>query len=79
MHVEPHHTAEELAERIRAEPQARVAARLAAVHWAALGHAAADVAGRVLLSERQVRTWVARHNAGGTDALADPGAGARPR
>jgi transposase len=76
MHVEPHRTADQLAELIRAEPRARVARRLAAVRLALLGHTAPDVAGQVLLSERQVRTWVARYNGGGPDALADrPGRG----
>jgi putative transposase len=76
MHVEPHHTAAELAESIGAEPRARVARRLAAVRLALLGHTATTAAGQVLLSERSVRTWVARYNAGGTEALADrPGRG----
>src|SRR5215510_4764603 len=71
MHVEPHHTANRLAELIRAEPRARVARRLTAVRLALLGQTAAHIADQVLLSERQVRTWVARYNAGGPDALAD--------
>jgi transposase len=76
MHVEPHHTAVELAQLIRSERRARVAARLSAVRLAALGHTAAEVGERVLLSERAVRGWVARYNAGGTDALSDrPGRG----
>jgi transposase len=53
-----------------------MARRLTAVRLALLGHTAAHVADRVFLSDRQVRTWVARYNAGGTDALADqPGRG----
>jgi putative transposase len=76
MHVEPHHTADQLAELIRAEPRARVARRLAAVRLALLGSTAPDVARQVVLSERQVRAWVARYNAGGAEALADrPGRG----
>jgi transposase len=76
MHVEPHHTADQLAHLLRAEPRAKVARRLAAVRLARLGQTAAQVAGQVLLSERQVRTWVARYNAGGAAALADrPGRG----
>jgi transposase len=76
MHVEPHHTADELAERIRTERRARVARRLSAVRLALLGHTAPDVAERVLLSERSARAWVARYNDGGIDALADrPGRG----
>ena len=76
MYVEPHRSADQLADLIRAEPRARVARRLAAVRLALLGHTAAQAADQVLLSERQVRTWVARYNAGGPDALADrPGRG----
>jgi transposase len=76
VHVEPHRTADQLAELIRAEPRARVARRLTAVRLALLGHTAAQAADRVLLSERQVRTWVGRYNAAGPDALADrPGRG----
>src|SRR6059058_961831 len=71
MHVQPHRTADQLAELVRAEPRARVARRLAAARLALLGQTAAKIAGQVLLSERQVRTWVARYNAGGPDALAD--------
>src|SRR5262252_9300941 len=76
MHVEDHHSSDQLAERIRAQPRARIARRLSAVRLALLGHTAPDIAQRVLLSERQVRTWVARYNEGGTEALADrPGRG----
>jgi transposase len=76
MHVESHRTADELADLIRAEPRSRVARRLTAVRLAQLGRTAAHIAGQVLLSDRQVRTWVARYNAGGPDALADrPGRG----
>ena len=79
MHVEAHHTADQLAELIRAQPRAKVARRLTAVRLALLGSTAAQVAGHVFLSERQVRTWVARYNDGGTDALADrSGRGRKP-
>jgi len=76
MRVEPHHTADELARLIRGERRAKVAARLNAVRLAVLGHTAAEVGERVVLSERAVRGWVARYNAGGVGALADrPGRG----
>lgn len=76
MRVQPHPTADELADRIRTEPRAKVARRLTAVRLALLGQTAGQIAGQVFLSERQVRTWVARYNAGGPDALADrPGRG----
>jgi transposase len=49
-----------------------------AVRLAILGRTAGQVAAEVLLSERQVRTWVARYNADGAGALADrPGRGRR--
>ena len=73
MHVEPHNSAEELAGLIRSEASAKVARRLTAVRLSLLGHSAAGAAAQVLLSERQVRTWVARYNAGGTAGLADAG------
>ena len=76
MHVEPHRTADQLADLIRAEPRARVGRRLTAVRLALLGHTATHIASQVLLSDRQVRTWVGRYNAGGPNALADrPGRG----
>lgn len=76
MRVTPHHTADELADRIRTEPRAKVARRLTAARLALLGQTAAQVADPVFLSERQVRTWIGRYNAGGLDALADrPGRG----
>jgi transposase len=76
MHVEPHRTADQLAGLIRAEKRARVAQRLTAVRLAALGHTASEVGERVLMSERAVRGWVSRYNAGGADALIDrPGRG----
>ena len=71
MHVEPHHTAEQLADLIRAEARAKRARRLTAVRLALLGHAAPAIAAQVLLSQRQVRTWVSRYNANGLDGLAD--------
>jgi transposase len=76
MPVESHRTADQLADLIRAETRAELARRLAAVRLALLGRTAGRAAAEVLLSERQVRTWVARYNAGGPDALADrPGRG----
>ncbi len=71
MHIEPHHTPEQLATRIRTEPRAKVARRLTAVRLALLGQTAPAIAAQVLLSDRQVRTWVARYNQGGVAALAD--------
>ena len=76
MHVEHYHSPERLAELIRAETCARRARRLSAVRLAMLGRTAPEVAELVLLSGRQVRTWVARYNGGGLPALDDlPGRG----
>src|SRR5262249_14042512 len=71
MHVEPHHTPEQLAALIRTESRAKVARRLTAVRLALLGQTAPAIAAQVLLSDRQVRTWVTRYNRGGLGALAD--------
>src|SRR5262245_36505438 len=71
MHVEPHHTAAHLADLIRAEARAKRARRPTAVRLALLGQAAPAIAAQVLLSQRQVRTWVSRFNANGLDGLAD--------
>ena len=71
MHVEPHHSAEELAGLIRSESRAKRARRLSAVRLALMGQTAPAIALQVLLSQRQVRTWVARYNASGLGGLDD--------
>jgi len=71
MHVEPHHTADELAARIRGERSAKVARRLTAVRLALLGQTPEQVGPQVLLSARQVRTWITRYNARGPGGLLD--------
>ena len=71
MHVEAHDSPERLVELARAEPRGKVARRLMAVRLAMLGRTARQVAVEVLLSDRQVRTWVARYNAEGVSGLAD--------
>jgi transposase len=76
MRVTPHDPPERLDALIRAAAGGRAARRLMAVRLAARGHPAAAIAPEVLLSERQVRFWVARYNRGGAAALADrPGRG----
>jgi transposase len=60
-----------LAARIRSEPRAKVARRLTAVRLALLGQAPEQVGSQVLLSARQVRTWITRYNAAGLDGLLD--------
>ena len=71
MHVEPHHTADELAALIRAEPRVKIARRLQAVWLATLGHTSGEAGALVLLSGRQVREWVARYNGGAVEGLED--------
>ena len=79
MRVEPRHTPEELAALARAASSGRVARRLQAVRLAMLGATAEAVGPQVLLSGRQVKTWVARYNAGGAESLADrAGRGRKP-
>lgn len=78
MHVEPHHTPDELAAMARVQACGRVARRLLAVRLAALGLAAEAVGSQVLLSGRQVKTWVSRYNAGGAAALASRPKAGRP-
>jgi transposase len=76
MRVTPHDPPERLDAHIRAAAGGRAARRLMAVRLAARGRTAAAIAPEVLLSERQVRFWVARYNRGGGAALADrPGRG----
>ena len=79
MRVEPHNTPDELADLARREPRARVSRRLMAVRAAMLGRTAAGAGAEALMSERSVRGWVARYNAGGAETLADrPGRGRKP-
>ena len=71
MHVEPHCTLAELDEMIRAERRPGVARRLTAIRSAVLGDTAPDIAEDTGASERSVRGWVERYNAGGPVALVD--------
>jgi transposase len=76
MHVEPHCTLPELDELIRTERRPWVARRLRAIRSAVLGDTAGDIVEDLGASERSVRGWVARYNAGGLAALVDrPGRG----
>jgi transposase len=71
MHVEAHHTAEELRELIRAEPRARIARRLQAVLGALEGATSPALALRVQMSERTVRECVFCYNREGLAGLED--------
>ena len=78
MRVDPHYTADELAELARTEGRPAVARRLGAIRLAVLGDTALDIAEDLGSSERAVRGWVARYNAGGPAALIGrPGRGRR--
>jgi transposase len=80
MHVEPHHTGEELA--ILAGEQDRVARwrRLRAVIPAREGRTAEAISDALGCTPRAVQKWVARYNRGGAKALADrPGRGRKPK
>lgn len=76
MHIEPHCTLDELVTLIRSERRPRVVRRLTAIQLALTGDTAPDIAEDTHTSERAVRGWVARYNAGGPAALLDrPGRG----
>src|SRR5882724_10766191 len=69
MHVAPHPTADEWAELARTERRPEVARRLGAIRLAVLGDTAPDIAEDTRSSERAVRGWVARYNAGRQSAI----------
>lgn len=79
MHIEPHCPLPELDEVIRTERRPGVVRRLRAIRSALLGDTAGDIVEDTGASERAVRGWVARYNAGGLAALVDrPGRGRKP-
>lgn len=71
MHVELHHTVEELRALIRKEPTARIVRRLQAVLAAAEGASAVTASAYVQLSSRAVQGWVTRYNTSGVAGLTD--------
>ena len=76
MHIEPHCTLDELVTLIRSERRPRLVQRLTAIHLALIGDTGPDIAEDTGASERAVRGWVSRYNAGGPAALVDrPGRG----
>ena len=76
MHIEPHCTLDELVTLIRSERRPRLVQRLTAIHLALIGDTGLDIAEDTGASERAVRGWVSRYNAGGPAALLDrPGRG----
>ena len=80
MHIEPHHSAEDLARLAARQTTPRLWRRFRGIILAASGLSAAGIAAALGCTPRAVQKWARRYNAGGPDALADrPGRGARPR
>ena len=73
MHVEPHHTTEELRRLARREVNGRVAVRLLAVASAMQDTTAPRVAAEFGVARRTVQDWVRCYNRGGIDDLHDAG------
>lgn len=80
MHVEPHHTAEELQQLAARQTTPRLWRRFRGVILAAAGQSAAKIAAALGCTPRAVQKWTRRYNDGGAEALADrPGRGGKPR
>ena len=80
MHVEPHHTAEELEDLADRQPRVTRWRRHRAVLLAYRGQTAEAIAAALGCTPRGVQKWVARYNRGGAQALADrPGRGRKPK
>jgi transposase len=71
MHVEDHHTYQELQRLIRKQTQVRVALRVQMVVLAKRGQTAPQIASLLGGSRRLVQKWVYRYNAQGLEGLAD--------
>jgi transposase len=76
MHIEPHHTVEQLQRHARDESRVRVALRIRLVFWALQGRTAGEIATLADLSLRQVQAWVCRYN---REGLIDRDEGESPR
>lgn len=80
MHIEPHHTAEELRRLASRQTTPRLWRRFRAIILAEAGQSAAKIAAALGCTPRAVQKWTRRYNDGGGDALADrPGRGGKPR
>ena len=80
MHIEPHHTAEEIQQLAARQTTPRLWRRFRAIILAAAGQSAAKIAAALGCTPRAVQKWARRYNDGGADALADrPGRGGKPR
>ena len=71
MHVEAHHSVEQLRQLAKAQKQARMRIRLQAVVLAREGKTAPQVAGALGAARRAVQEWVARYNRAGIDGLTE--------
>jgi transposase len=73
MHVESHHTPEQLRRLARREAKGRVAVRMLAIASAMQNKTAPQVAGELGVARRTVQDWVRWYNLGGIDSLRDDG------
>jgi|SRR5271170_7056 transposase len=69
MHVEAHHTIEQLQQLAKAQKQARMRIRLQAVVLAREGKTASQIAAALGAARRAVQEWVARYNRSGVEGL----------
>jgi transposase len=80
MHIEPHHTADELQALAARQTSPRLWRRLRGIILAIGGQSAAKIADALGITPRAVQKWTRRYNEGGPDALIDrPGRGGKPR
>jgi transposase len=80
MHLEPHHSTEELAGLARRDRGRPNWIKFRALALAAEGRAAEAIASALGCCARSVQKWVARYNAGGVEALGRrPGQGRKPK
>jgi transposase len=73
VHVEPHHSSDQLRRLARREASGRVAVRLLAVASAMEHKPAPQVAQEMGVARRTVQDWVRWYNGGGVDELRDAG------
>jgi transposase len=69
MHVEAHHSVEELRQLAKSQKQARMRIRLQAVALAREGKTAPQIAAALGVARRAGQEWVARYNRAGVDGL----------
>ena len=80
MHLEPHHTLEELQRLSKQQTTPAMFRRFRGIVLAAQGLSAAKIAAALGCTPRAIQKWTRRYNDGGVEALADrPGRGGKPR